>query len=397
MKRNLSVIPMLFTKAPGLSYKMFLGFLKMNTAKYKPRRNYGYNHLKNLCLLYFKLTPHCNLRCVMCGQYGVKGTVNSHILPNESDNIVSLDRYKKIIDEITPYKPVIYLWGGEPFLYPELFPLVKYMADKGLFVSVNTNGTMLEKNAGQIVNDKWSSIFVSLDGIGKVNDAIRGKDSYERVIKGIKAINNEKRKLKSNIPFLGLVTTVTNMNYLYLDEFVEISREWNIDLHMFNLGTYTNGKIIEEHRKAIKEKLNVESNFLEGYNTGYNTNIDTKKLYDILRRLHRKELGHPIITVPSLNPEKIDTYYSDLEIPIRRRCIVPWCQTNINYNGDVHFCADYPDFITGNIKTQSFTEIMNGDRANLFRKTIHSCENGMFPGCRRCYQNMLFGERMKGF
>jgi hypothetical protein len=51
----------------------------------------------------------------------------------------------------------------------------------------------------------------------------------------------------------------------------------------------------------------------------------------------------------------------------------------------------------GNIKEQSFKEIYNGERANRFRKTIHSCENGMFPGCLRCYQNMLFGKKVKGY
>ena len=76
---------------------------------------------------------------------------------------------------------------------------------------------------------------------------------------------------------------------------------------------------------------------------------------------------------------------------------MPWCQTNINYNGDVHFCADYPDYILGNITEQSFKEIYNGDRANTFRKEMMESEGGIFPGCLRCYQNMLFGKKIKGF
>jgi radical SAM protein with 4Fe4S-binding SPASM domain len=104
-----------------------------------------------------------------------------------------------------------------------------------------------------------------------------------------------------------------------------------------------------------------------------------------------------MITVPALNPEKIRQYYDELETPVRNHCVVPWCQTNINYNGDVHFCADYPDFILGNTKDQSFAEIYNGERANLFRKTIHACDGGMFPGCLRCYQNMLFGKKVRGY
>jgi MoaA/NifB/PqqE/SkfB family radical SAM enzyme len=190
---------------------------------------------------------------------------------------------------------------------------------------------------------------------------------------------------------------VTNMNYLYLDQLAEASREWNLGVHMFNLGTYTNDVIIARQKQFMKEKLDTDIECLEGYNTGYNKNIDAHKLYDILQNLHKRNYGHPMITVPALNPEKIRQYYDELETPVRNHCVVPWCQTNINYNGDVHFCADYPDFILGNIKAQSFAEIYNGERANLFRKTIHACEGGMFHGCLRCYQNMLFGKKVRGY
>ncbi|MDR3283756.1 MAG: radical SAM protein [Treponema sp.] len=397
MNKNISVVPALFRKEPLLSRKMAYAFYKLGLTKLKSRHDYGYNHLKNLCLMYFKLTPLCNLHCVMCGQFGDKGIMKGKIASEAAKTIVSLERYKEIVDEIAPKKPVIYLWGGEPFLYPDLMPLAKYMVGKGLFVSVNTNGTLLEQHAEQIVRDKWSTIFVSLDAFQDVNDSIRGNGSYDRVIRGFEAINREKARQKSNLPFLGVVTTVTNKNYLYLDKLAEASREWNLMVHMFNLGTYTNDGIIERQKRFMKEKLDTDIDCLQGYNTGYNQNIDAQRLYDILQTIHHTDYGHPTITVPALNPEKIHQYYHDLETPVRNHCIVPWCQTNINWNGDVHFCADYPDFILGNIKEQSFTEIYNGDRANRFRKTVHESEGGMFPGCLRCYQNMLFGKKIKGF
>jgi radical SAM protein with 4Fe4S-binding SPASM domain len=271
------------------------------------------------------------------------------------------------------------------------------MVDKGLYVAVNTNGTLMEKYAETIVRDKWSTIFVSLDGFRETNDSIRGKGSYDRVIAGFKAINEEKKRQKSNYPILGAVTVVTNMNYLDLADLAEASREYDLGVHIFNLGTYTNDNIVAAQRRFMREKLDTDIDCLEGYNTGYNYQIDGQKLHKILRNIHDRDYGHPIITVPVLNPEKTHTYYADLETPVRSHCIVPWCQTNINYNGDVHFCADYPDYILGNITEQSFKEIYNGDRANRFRKTIHSCENGMFPGCLRCYQNMLFGKKIRGY
>jgi radical SAM protein with 4Fe4S-binding SPASM domain len=332
----------------------------------------------------------------MCGQYGDKG-VMKECAAEEVKTILPLEQYKKLVDEIAPQHPVTYLWGGEPFLYPDLIPLVKYMVDKGLYTSVNTNGTLMEQYAETIVRDKWSTIFVSLDGFKETNDTMRGKGAFDKVMAGFKAINREKEKQHSNYPILGIVTTVTKLNYLDLYNLAEASREFKLDVHIFNLGTYTNDNIVAAQRKLMKEEFDTDIDCLQGYNTGYNTGIDGEKLYEILQKIHHTDYGHPMITVPVLNPEKTNTYYADLETPVRNHCIVPWCQTNVNYNGDVHFCADYPDYILGNIKNQSLKEILNGDRENNFRKALRKNKEGLFPGCLRCYQNMLFGKKIKGY
>jgi len=396
MKKNFAVVPMLLAKEFNLSVKMSRSFYQLEKTRLLPRHFDNFNHFKNLGLVYFKLTPACNLRCVMCGQYGDKGVMKD-CAAEETKKILPLEVWKKFIDEVAPQKPVTYIWGGEPFLYPDLFPLARYMVEKGLYVSVNTNGTLMERHAEEIVRDKWSTIFVSLDAFRDVNDAMRGRGAYDRVIAGFKAINQEKKKQKSNYPILGIVTVVTNMNYLDLANLAEASRDYEIDLQMINLGTYTNDHIVAEQRRFMREKLDTDIDCLEGYNTGYNDGIDGKELHKILHDIHTKDYGHPIITVPALNPEKTHTYYHDLETPVRNHCIVPWCQANVNYNGDVHFCADYPDYILGNICERSFKEIINGDRANKFRKALHRSEGGMFPGCLRCYQNMLFGKKIKGY
>ena len=396
MKKNISVVPMLFAKELGLFSKILWGFIKIGKTWIFPRHDYHYNHFKNLALVYFKPTPACNLRCVMCGQYGDKGTMKD-CAAAETGKILPLETWKMFIDEIAPARPVTYIWGGEPFLYPDLIPLARYMVEKGLYVSVNTNGTLLERHAEEIVRDRWSTVFVSLDAFRDVNDGMRGKGSYDKIIAGFRALNREKEKRGTQFPLLGVVTTVTSRNYQYLTELAEASREYNLALHIFNLGTYTNDAIVAAQRRFMKERLDTDIDCLEGYNTGYNLGIDAEKLHDILRTLHGTDYGHPMITVPVLNPEKTGVYYSQLEVPVRNHCIVPWCQVNVNYNGDVHFCADYPDYILGNITERPFREIYNGDRANRFRKTLRSCEGGMAPGCLRCYQNMLFGKQIRGF
>jgi radical SAM protein with 4Fe4S-binding SPASM domain len=396
MKTNFALVRKLLSQDPGLAIKFAKSF-----ASQKKSMEFDHRFLSDttheLSLMYFRLTPLCNLRCVMCGQRGAKGVLKGSFAAEEAKKIVPFETYKRLVDEIKYKKPTIYLWGGEPFLYPELFPLVDYMMEAGLAVSINTNGTYLAKYAEEIVKRRWHAVFVSLDGFEETNDKIRGKGSYHHVVEGFEAINREKKRQGSHLPRMGIVTTVSNLNYKDLYRLADAARDFGLSWHIFNLGTYTNEAIVERQRVFMREKLDTEISCLPGYATGFNEGIDGHELHDILTRIHAMDCDHPIITVPALNPDKIETYYSDLETPVRTRCSVPWSQANIDYDGGVHFCADYPDYKIGNIRDHGFFEIFNGKRARLFRRTLKDSPDGIFPGCVRCYQNMLCGKKVKGY
>lgn len=396
MKTNISVVFELLKRDPVLAKRMSHAFFSQKKSMLIDNTLHPATS-RELGLIYFRLTPLCNLRCVMCGQRGDKGVLKGGFAANEAKKIVPLEDYKRLVDEIKVKKPVVYLWGGEPFLYPHLFELVQYMMEAGLVVSVNTNGTFLEKHAKEIVEAKWHALFVSLDGFEETNDRIRGDGSYKRVIAGFEAINREKARQGTHYPYMGVVTTVNNLNYKDLYALAEATKPFKLAWHIYNLGTYTNEAIVEEHRAFMKRELDTDISCLPGYATGYNEGINGKELYDILSSIHAMDIDHPIITVPALEPDKIDIYYGKLEEPVRVQCSVPWSQANIDYNGDVCFCADYNDYPLGNIRETPFFDIFNGERAQKFRLTLKNSKNGLFPGCIRCYQNMLCGKRVKGF
>jgi hypothetical protein len=107
---------------------------------------------------------------------------------------------------------------------------------------------------------------------------------------------------------LGIVTTVTNRNYSYLEEFVAATKEFNLNIHIFNLGTYTNDAIIGLHRKTMREKLDTEIKCLEGYNTGYNKGIDGQKLFDILKTIHESDFTPPPrVKIPADNRPRAES------------------------------------------------------------------------------------------
>ncbi|MCK5674525.1 MAG: radical SAM protein [Spirochaetales bacterium] len=396
MNKNFSIVPKLVFQNPVMSYKVaktFVNSLKTDMIDRKLYRGFS----KKLSLIYFRITPLCNLKCVMCGQRGDKGVLKGEYAKEEAKNIVPLETYKKLVDEIAPDRPIFYMWGGEPFLYPYFMDLSEYIVNKKCLLSVNTNGTFLKKEAERIVRDKWHALFVSLDGFEDVNDEIRGKGSYKRVIDGFKEINRQKKLQKSTLPHMGIVTTVSNLNYMHLDKLVEAVKDFDLSWHFINLGTYSNNDIVKEHTQFMKDNLDTNTYCLEAYNTGYNEGIDGNEFSKILKKIHSLKPGYPIITVPTIKPEKIGEYYSNLDVIVRDKCTVPWSQCNIDYNGDVHFCADYPEYILGNIKDDKLFNILNNERSVKFRNTLKNTEHGLFPGCVRCYQNMLFGHKIKGY
>ncbi|MDP3178930.1 MAG: radical SAM protein, partial [Spirochaetaceae bacterium] len=237
MKTNFSIVPKLLRDDPDLAFGLARSFAMGKKSMLIDNRFYdGRTH--ELALMYFRLTPLCNLRCVMCGQRGEKGVLKGAYAAAEAKKILPLEVYKRLVDEIKRKRPTIYLWGGEPFLYPDLFPLVEYMMEAGLPVSVNTNGTHLAAKAEEIVARRWHAIFVSLDGFEETNDRIRGEGSYRRVIEGFEAIKREKEKRGSHLPHMGIVTTVNRLNYRDLFRLADAAREFGLSWHIFNLGTY---------------------------------------------------------------------------------------------------------------------------------------------------------------
>ncbi len=396
MKTNFSLVPKIVKQNPGMATNMALSFLMAKKSILFDRK-YREVTTKELSLIYFRITPLCNLKCVMCGQRGVKGVLKGAYALEESKKIVPVERYYRLVDEVEHKKPIFYMWGGEPFMYPDFMDLAEYITRAKCLLSVNTNGTFLAQNADRIVKNKWHGIFVSLDGFEEVNDSIRGKGSYRRVVEGFKAINEAKRRYGTHLPYMGIVTTVSNINYLYLHELAMAAEDFGLSWHIINLGTYTNDKVVERHREFMRRELDTEITCLPAYNTGLNEGIDGERFKEILKKVHEIDNGYPIITVPAINPDKIGEYYSDLDVIVRDNCTVPWSQANIDYNGNVHFCADYPDYILGNIMDDEFFNIYNNERARRFRSVLKNSPDGLFPGCVRCYQNMLCGQKRPGY
>ena len=195
-------------------------------------------------LVVWDYTNACNLNCKHCYKKAGKA----------SEDELSTRERKEVIDQLANAGVVaIAFSGGEPLTQDDFFTIAKYASKKGIYVSLATNGTLIDKEmAKRIKKAGVQYVEISLDGIEKTHDEFRGvKGAWKRTIKGIK-----------NCIDMGLVTciatTVTKYNYNEIPKLIDLSIKIKADRYIaFNFIPTGRGKEILKYdiTPEQKEKL----------------------------------------------------------------------------------------------------------------------------------------------
>lgn len=153
-------------------------------------------------------TNICNLKCPGC-------PTGSNKLPFKQGRMALTD-FKKLLDELGPYATYAQLWGfGEPFLHPDILEMVNYCRQFNLEVRISTNGQFFEdpSKAEALVKSGLSSMKISLDGASQETlQKYRVNASFDKIINGIRLINEAKQKLKAQNPRLVLQFIIMKHN-----------------------------------------------------------------------------------------------------------------------------------------------------------------------------------------
>jgi len=104
----------------------------------------------------WEITRSCNLYCAHCRASAHQGGYDGELTTKECF---------RVIDEIREVgQPMLILTGGEPLLRPDVLEIAKYAADKGLYVVMGTNGTLLTAEmAAKLKTIPVNTVGVSLD------------------------------------------------------------------------------------------------------------------------------------------------------------------------------------------------------------------------------------------
>ena len=179
-------------KPNQLTAKILTGFLKFKAKKPTP------------LFASYNVTGRCNMRCVFCEWW----KTDTPELPTK--------KALAAIDAVCSLGvPFFDLSGGEPLLRKDLNVLAKRAASHGCFVSMNTNGTLLNESRVSEVADAFDLVVVSLDGPKEVHDKIRVvPGTYDKAVEAI-------RLLKAHGVKVGVNSVATPWNIDILPQFIE--------------------------------------------------------------------------------------------------------------------------------------------------------------------------------
>ena len=171
---------------------------------------------KDVTNVFFHILTRCNLKCKHC--YINPEQHGENTLPLET-----IEEWLEVFIAKSASTNVIFL-GGEPTLHPDLSLAVKKAKNLGYnSITIDSNGYLFHDILSNVTPDMVDYFSFSLDGATrKINDAIRGKGSYDNCIDVI-------RKAVQNGFATSLIYTVSQQNVHELDRVAPLLSDLGVD------------------------------------------------------------------------------------------------------------------------------------------------------------------------
>jgi radical SAM protein with 4Fe4S-binding SPASM domain len=275
----------------------------------------------------WELTLRCNMRCLHCGSAAGKAR----------ENELSLEECFRVADELLSLgcRQIAFI-GGEIFFYRGWEKVARRMADGGALVNIITNAYSLgDAEIAQIKEANLSNVGISLDGMEKNHDLIRGKKgAYQRVLRAFERLN------RAGIP-LAVVTSLLDFNVTDLDQIHDLLAANRVEIWQLQIVTGMGNIAGRQEYLLNPARIGEITNF-----------IREKRRAGALRVYAGDDIG----------------YFDENEVYLRSRpgTISVWngCQAGlrvvgIDSAGNVKGCESiYSEkFIEGNLREESLTEI----------------------------------------
>ncbi|MDP4687275.1 MAG: radical SAM protein [Salibacteraceae bacterium] len=323
----------------------------------------------------------CNLHCKMCDVgLGNNDTVFAQNLVGTSPLNMPLELLSKIIEECAQTMPNVKLGYAftEPLVYPHLIPSIELASMHGLFTSITTNALTLPQKAEKLANAGLREIYISLDGLEKTHNFIRGNEkSFQKAVEGIeKLLTFEKR------PSISIFSVITEWNIGEMTEFVKFFKDFPLKEIGFMHTNFTPDWLAVEHNKHYGEKYAATLS-----NTGEIDldKMDLKQLWSEIQNIKKLNVAFPVSFSPEVDSyEDLKVFYHKPEQKWGKRCNDAFRNIMIKSDGSVIPSHGRCYNLTlGNVNESSLSAIWNSKVAGEFRSTLNNA-GGLLPACNRC-------------
>ena len=306
--------------------------------------------------LQWHITDKCDQRCKHCYIYEGK---DKECLYQD----LKLETLEQILDDFLQSCeklnriPAIYITGGDPLLYSNVWEFFKLLQERGIEFSILGNPFHLNSDVIRKLEDCGCKNYqLSLDGLKETHDEIRKPGSFEATIKAIKSLK------QSNIK-VAIMTTVSKTNIDEIPQLVDIvvaNRVTNFGFARYcpNEGDFGLMVSPEEYRTFLEKMWKKYEEYCDS-----GTNFVLK---DHLWKLFLYEKG-------IFNPKEI---YNPEDL-ILDGCHCGQSHLNVLADGTVYACRRSYTPI-GKVPEESFYDIITGDKIQEY------CQYDKFEHCSKC-------------
>ncbi len=295
--------------------------------------------------IFLAITKNCNLQCTHC-------STNSGVQENQ---YLSFDTLKKLLIELKEMGVFeISLNGGEPTLHPDFFRLCRFIKELNFPLYINSNGVYSKDQLYRLAESNIDIIKISLDGLEKTNDSIRGNGTFKKALASIEYLKKTQNKVRINF-------TLTRTNLIDLFNMIALANSLSCDIKIAPLVKVGRGKNLSEEEISPIEGIRLKK---EIYNYLTQSNIKIKV-----------EIASGMVTNSCLGQDDFSNFkYSP--------CGMSRLHLSINSDGKAYCSGRQTDNINsvGNIYFNDFAEIWN--QAQIYSKEISD-------SCGKCDDSQL--------
>jgi radical SAM protein with 4Fe4S-binding SPASM domain len=330
-------------------------------------------------LLVIESTSRCNLKCPMCPRTiemspsGEYGDLDESILPNLEGAIRST-------------ASVCLSSMGKPLLNRRLPAISERIKSVNPLVQVpiTTNGSLLSESVAEsLIKCGIDSVNVSIDAADPAIYAkIRVGANLAAVKNNISTLNKLKDNHASARPGTSIAYVAGHDNIAEMQGIVNMADELNmrnVSLAIMDDFTLT---------RAYRDRLNLDDTIVAKGRDSFaaaeaaarqkGINLIFEMPIQFFHFLGIRRSGFEVEDLLFDN----DLPDSSIErLGLQKGCQVPWQDSFVAHNGDVHPCCVSPR-VLGNVKEKTFEEIWNGEKYRAFRKNLKSCKTN--EECRKC-------------